>query len=704
MRRRRARAAAGLALAALVSAPPPPGRAGQAAQQPPSFAREVELVRVDVVVTDKSGKPVTGLTRDDFVLLDEGTPQSIESFEAVHQPVPAVETMPRPRPRLATNDAPAPGSDTSRTVVVVFDDLNLTMESAPRAKAAVAMLIDRGVRPGDRVTLVATGGGVWWSTPMPAGRADLLALLKGLTGRRVRTNVREAITDFEAMRIYVMNDAMVAERVKRRFETYGVTSRVESERERENRQTYQAGIIDPYVMRRATEEYLKARTRNRASLAALERTLRPLAATRERKAVVLASDGFVYDTQEDAFGRVVEAARRANAVIHFLDARGLQAPTLYSAQFDAMPGDSGSVLAVLADSSLDAEGAEAIAQDTGGDAVRSTNDLSDGVERIAVESRSYYVLGFTPNVPRDGRFRRLQVKTSRRGLTVRARRGYYARADDAPTPSRAEPRKDADFQEALDSAMFRPDIPLRMTAYVLGDQGQGKARVLIVADIDVRAVSFAEKEGQLQGALDVLLVVAQRETSEFSRYDQRIDLARKLSAASAQAPPWYTLVREFELRTGGQQAKLVVRDPVTSKLGSVAFEFDVPPVGALRISTPVLTDLLQQSAEGIGPVVMARRSFQAGHPLYCRFDVYGAKQDQRWQPKVSAGHALRRTSDGAVIDRGELTPIQPTSLGAVARLLQFPLNVSPGEYELALTVRDEIAGQTVEVVEPFVAR
>jgi VWFA-related protein len=700
MKGRRARATTALALAALAAARALPGQAEQAAQQPPSFAREVELVRVDVVVTDKSGQPVTGLTRDDFVLLDEGTPQKIETFEAVHQPVPAVETTPRPRPRLATNDTPPAGTDNSRTVVVVFDDLNLTQESAPRAKAAVAMLIDRGVRPGDRVTLVATGGGVWWSTPMPGGRSDLLALLKGLGGRRVKTSVREAITDFEAMRIYVYSDSQVAERVKRRFETYGVTSRVESERDRESRQTYQGGIIDPYVMRRATEEYLKVKVRNRATLAALERTLRALGASRERKALVLASDGFVYDTQEAGFSRVVEAARHANAVIHFLDARGLSAPTLYSAQFDAMPGDSGSVLAVLADSSLDAEGAEAIAQDTGGYAVRNTN----GVERIAVESRSYYVLGFTPNVPKDGRFRRLSVRTPRRGLTLRARRGYYARADDAPVPARAEPRKDADFQEALDSATFRHDIPLRMTAYVLGDQGQDKARVLVVADIDTSAVSFAEQAGQTQGALDVLLVVAQRETSEFSRYDQRIDLARKPSAASAKAPPWYTLVREFELRSGGHQAKLVVRDPATSKLGSIAFEFDVPPVGALRISTPVLTDLLQQTSEGIGPVVIARRAFEAGRPLYCRFDVYGAKQDQRWQPRVSAGHALRRASDGVVVDRSELTPIQPTSLGAVARLLQFPLRVSPGEYELALTVRDEIAGQTVEVVEPFVAR
>jgi VWFA-related protein len=672
------------------------------AQEPPTFAREVELVRVDVVVTDRSGKPVTGLTRDDFVLLDEGQPRPIETFEAVELPVPDVVSAPGPRPRIATNEVPPPAADPSRTLVILFDDLNLTMTSAPRAKAAVALLVDRGARPGDRVTLVATGGGVWWSTRMPEGRADLLAILKGLDGRRVRTDVRDALTDFEAMRIYVFNDSLVADRVKRRFETYGVSSRVESQRERESRDIYQRGIIDPYVMRRATEEYLKSRTRNRATLAALERTLRPLAASRERKTVVLASDGFVYDTQEDAVPRVVEAARRANAVVHFLDARGLMAPTLYSAQFDAMPGDSGSAMAVLADSSQDAEGAEAIAVDTGGYSVRNTNDLTAGVERIAVESRSYYVLGFAPDAPRDGRFRRLQVKAAGgRGLTVRARRGYFAPGGTAAESTPPAGGTDVTFQEALDAATYRPEIPLRMTAFVLGDRGAGKARALVVADVDVSAVSFTEKDGQLSGALDVLLVVAQRETAEFSRYDQRVDLARKPGSPPRGS---FTLVREFDLRPGGHQAKLVVRDPVTSKLGSVAYDFEVPPAEGLRVSTPVLTDLLQETSDGIGPVVVARRSFETGRPLYCRFDVYGAAPDADGQPRVSAGHALRRSSDAAVIDRGLPTPILPTSVGAVARLLQIPLNVSPGEYELALTVRDDVSGKTVEVVEPFVAR
>jgi VWFA-related protein len=676
------------------------GAVSPRAQEPPTFARDVELVRVDVVVTGEGGLPVKGLTREQFTLLDEGKPQPIETFEAVDLPVPPVDTTPLARPRVASNAPPPPGADSGRTVVVVFDDLNLTQESAPRAKAAVAAFLDSGLREGDRVTLVATGGGVWWSTRMLAGKADLLPILKGLQGRRVRTGARDAISDYEAMRIFVMNDSAVEARVRRRFETYGVTSRAESQQERERREVYQPGVGDPYVSRRAQEEYLKNKVRNRVSLRAIERAIESLGSSRERKTVILASDGFVYDLQEDAFPRVVEAARRANAVIHFLDARGLMAPGFYSAQFDALPGDPGSLQAVLADSTLDAEGAEALALDTGGYAIRSTNDLTDGARRIAQESRSYYLLGFTPAGPRDGKFRKLSVRVRSPGATVRARKGYYASLPAAAATAPAS-AKDPAIQRALDAAEHQPGIPLRMTAFVLGNGGPGKVQTLVATEVDASKVSYQEAEGQRRGAIDFLLVVAQRETGEFSRYDQKIELVRN-PETPATGSSWYAVVRDFELTPGGHQARVVVRDVRSQEVGSLAYDFEVPPLEEFRLGTPVLTDKLQHQpgGGGVGPVVVARRTFASGGTLYCRFDVFGAAAGPDRMPAVTAAHVLRKT-DGTVLGRSEPTPIAPTSLGAVARLLAVPLNVDPGAYELVLKVRDTIADRTLEAVEPF---
>ena len=56
-----------------------------------------------------------------------------------------------------------------------------------------------------------------------------------------------------------------------------------------------------------------------------------------------------------------------------------------------------------------------------------------------------------------------------------------------------------------------------------------------------------------------------------------------------------------------------------------------------------------------------------------------------------------------MVGRTAPTPVTPTSIGAVTRLIQIPLSiVGPGDYDLVLTVTDEITGRQVERVEPFV--
>jgi len=93
--------------------------------------------------------------------------------------------------------------------------------------------------------------------------------------------------------------------------------------------------------------------------------------------------------------------------------------------------------------------------------------------------------------------------------------------------------------------------------------------------------------------------------------------------------------------------------------------------------------------------------FASGGQLFCSFDVFDAARGPDGMPQVKAGHALRRR-DGTVLGQTPLNPIQPTSIGALTRLIQIPLaGTPPGDYELVLTVEDSISGQKRELVEPF---
>ena len=552
----------GAALLASLGIPVPAQEPAQE-KAPPVFAREVEQVTVDVVVVDKQGNPVPGLRKEDFSVTDEGQAQTIVSFDVIQRPGlerGPLDAAPGSRPRLVTNASGA--AEQGRLFALVFDNLHLSPLNAQRAKAAVAAFLDKGVREGDRVSLIATGGGAWWTTRMPEGRSDLLAILRNLDGRRFPESATDRMTDYEAVRISVYQDTLVANRVMDRWQRYGSTTRQGMQDTRLRQQgSAVPGAIDLYVESRASEAYLKLKSRMGVTLAALERALLPLARSRDRKAVILVSEGFVNDVSQEGFKQVTEAARRANASLYFVDTRGLEAGLAgYSAQFGA-PLEERDLMAAVADVSQEGEGSAALALDTGGFSVRNTNDFAAGVVRIGRESSGYYLIGFNPgDIPHDGRFRKIAVRVQGKGLTVRARRGYYAPAEGAKAPSAKPGTGDSDLQRALDAPGFLDGIPLRMTAYVLEETSLGKARVLAAADADVARLAFEEVQGKSVATLDTLMVVAHRDSGEFQRSDQQVSLQRRPGSAP-RGPSWYTMVREFDLAPGGYQARLVVRDP-----------------------------------------------------------------------------------------------------------------------------------------------
>jgi hypothetical protein len=352
------------------------------------------------------------------------------------------------------------------------------------------------------------------------------------------------------------------------------------------------------------------------------------------------------------------------------------------------------------------EGSESLAADSGGFAVRNTNDLAAGIRRIADESQAYYLLGYNPtNTRRDGRFRKIQVKVpGGKGYQIRARKGYYAPLEGksalAPKPGGPDPA----IQSALDSPYDMPEIPLRMTAYVLDETILGKANVVVVIDTDVREFAFHEEGGRFLDTLEFLLVAAHRESGEYYRYDQRVEM--KLLPATREKLVWYPMSRDFELAPGGYQAKIVVRDKNSGRIGTLVHEFEVPPLGPLRVSTPILSDTMQPAPPGEKsnpqPTPLARREFPTGVMLLAQFEVYGAAKDKAsGMPRVTAGYDIRRT-DGTVVTHVEPTPIQPTSLGRLMRLVGTRLvDHSPGDYEMVLTLKDEVAGKALEVREPF---
>ncbi|HVQ28023.1 MAG TPA: VWA domain-containing protein [Vicinamibacteria bacterium] len=681
-----------------------PGAAGGLqTEPPPSFPAGTELVTVDVVVLDKQGMPVTGLSREDFTIAEEGKPQELTAFEAVDQRPPPSEEKGAAPPALRPSSNVG-GAALGRSFAIVFDEVHMSVAEAQRGRLAVTELLKTGVADRDRVALVGTSAGAFWSARIPEGRDALLQVLGQLQGRRILEDARDEMSDWEAMRIEREHDPIVTDRVVRRFLASGSVRQDARQRgERDTGEDLESQRLS--VRARAAQVYSQVLARNEATLSVLERSFASLESVRGRKSVILVSGGFINDPQESGLRRAVTESRRANAALYFLDTRGLTGvPSNLSAESGTRI-DFNDLGATLSEAKERSEGSHSLAVDTGGFSVENDNDLKSGLERIAREASSYYLLGYAPADKRsDGRFRKIEVKVGRPGLTLRARRGYYAPGGPAAPGRKAAPDRDAAIQSALDSPFDLQGVPLRTIAYILGEAEAGKLRVLVTTEADIRGLAFEAKGGAASDTLETMLVVAERQTGEFHRFDQQFVMSFKPETRARYERTWFPMTRELELAPGTYQARLVARDKNNGRVGSLTHTFEVDDGTGFRISTPLLSDRLRDDG-GAGPRLpepIARRVFAPSGTLHSQVEVFGAAKDAaEGTTNVTAGFSVRR-SDGRFLAAAPETPIKPGPDGSLARTLGIPLDSAPpGRYELILVATDLVAGQVAERREAF---
>jgi VWFA-related protein len=690
-----------------VQAEPPPERppaeatsAGQPPAAPPTFPSAVQLITVDAVVLDGHGQPVPGLTKDDFVVKEDGRPQDVVSFQAFDVG-PAREEPEAVAPGVVTRNEPGP-RDAGRGFAIVVDDLGLAPERTTVVQDAVKQFLERSVRDGDLVTLATTSGNAWWSARVPEGREDLLAVLARAHGRFSEASVLDYMSDYEAFWIadhessgLSYSPSSITARVVARWEATGVCPKPVMGSQ---------PIRCPALVRaRATQLDGLRRNRLLSRLACVRRGLEALATIRGRKSLLLLSEGFLDDPGSDA--RAVEAlSREANTAIYFVDARGLEAlPGGFGSAAQVGPPTSGRERFEAA--TLESAGAVALADDTGGFAVRNTNDLAGGLGRIGAESRVFYLLGFYPPEGKaQGEWRNLRVEVKRSGLTVRARRGYTIRSEmNAAAAAKAGKEKgkaaalDPAVARALDSPRALSGIPLRAIVYVLEPRPKDTVHVLVASEIDAGAV-VSEAHGPRR--LEVEVAAMLRDSGGGFRHDDTVSV----SAPKGDEPRWRAFVRAFELPAGVAQVRVVVRDPATGAIGSLVQRVEVPAPGEFRLSTPILTDRIVP-AENRGdrprPAIAAHRVFPEGGGLYCEYEVFGAGRPGGAPPRVAAAFQIR-SSDGTVVRESPPTPIAPDANGRVVRTVGASLQgLPPGPYELVIDVRDETTGERIVRREAF---
>ncbi|HET9468547.1 MAG TPA: VWA domain-containing protein [Vicinamibacterales bacterium] len=593
--------------------------AGQRSESPlPSssqtvFRTGVDLVLLDVSVLDERGQPVRGLTAEDFTIFDNGQAQPIRTFVPVDVPPPQIGSM-AAWTREVMPDVISNGQDTRRVVVIVMNDAHTGVEhgESMSAKRIARAVIDE-LGPADTAAVVFTYAGK--DQNFTSNRAQLL----------------EAVESF----------------VPRNSPGAGVPLGCAMR---------QGGCAVSTLMNVAS--FLKTAPPGRNLI------------------VFIGAAGLnISGDPDSSLPRVQEMFRMlqdANVTVNVFDPAGLK--TFAPSAGDKTSGDAKTRWEVR---HRDLSEIKAMADNTGGRAFVDTNTPETHVPELFQQNQTYYLLGFEPSNPaRNERFRKIQIRVNRPGVSVRTRSGYFAPSkNDRRATARMSARP---LEAALASGIPSKEVPVRMQLARFAMPGRREMAVVVTAGV----------EPQPEGMDPIEVVAAAFDTNwrERGRYRQIVELPARGTNSSVV----YDLHAALPLRPGRYEIRLAVERG--GRAGNVLANLDVPDLAGRRLA---LSDLVLSRAAArpsipaplseLLPVVpTTAREFATREKISAFIRVY---QGGRQAPgSVTLTTRISNERDEQVLQQSlDVGPDQFLKYRATDHQFEIPLNrLEAGEFLLTV--------------------
>ena len=420
--------AAVAALSAQTPAPPTPE-----SQEKPTFTVQIDLVTNDVVIRDEKGNFVSDLSKDEFEIYEDGVRQDITSMTVVTggrvfnklaaPPPPPPEGIILPTKRVV--------NDISGRIFVFFvDDLHLEFGNTPRIRSLFERISKELVHDGDMFGIVSSGPSSL-SIDMTYDRTRLTEAIKKITGDELKpadiingpsgaegpTEVRyRAHVAFTTVDTLLKNLESVHNRRKALVyvsDGYDFAPFADA----------RLGLMDPSSPFAQNDSMRMMNQGN--SDGSTQDTQQPNTANKEMQKQ---PEEFADAELARELADLTRSANRANTTIYTIDPRGLVGMGDIGDNVD--PQQWGDFIRKSQDS------LRVLAEETGGIAVVNQNDFGKALKRIDAETSDYYVLGYySKNPDRMKRRRQVEVKVTRSGMSVWARKEYVLRPPPAPVSS-----------------------------------------------------------------------------------------------------------------------------------------------------------------------------------------------------------------------------------------------------------------------------
>jgi VWFA-related protein len=385
----------------------------------PVYKAHARDVIVDVVVTQHNDEPVRGLHAKDFVVTENGHPQTIDYFEEhASGPLPADALKPLPKmpPGVYTNVPPAPQSDAVN--VLLIDSLNTEPQDQSFVRQQLLTFL-KSMQPGTRAAIFALGSHLRYIQGFTVDTSKLIAAVNGTAPEKDAASRTRSDTDDDEEEVRTMIMELGGHRDAGVDALQGAQAQVAGSQ-------YGNRIGITFQALQALARYLAAVPGRKNLLwfaGTYPVTVFPNSQERQEMA---RQHGFLGQVNETA-----DLLTSSDIAVYPINAQGLMNSHVMEANQYEKPsmmdyGDESSERAGTI------EGMEQLANDTGGKAFYNTNDLNGAMQHAIADGSNYYTISYSPtNKKMDGSFRRIEVKLPGTKYKLAYRRGYNA--DDTST-------------------------------------------------------------------------------------------------------------------------------------------------------------------------------------------------------------------------------------------------------------------------------
>jgi VWFA-related protein len=560
----------------------------------PTYKATAETVLVDVVVTDGKGKPVSNLTRDDFALSENGQPQQIKFFEE-HGNGTTPETVVSSTgtvPGVYTNAASVESYDAQD--VLLLDALNTPAIDQARVRQQMVKYL-HGIPRGTRIAVFTLGTELRMVQSFATDSSTLLAAL-GQNDKRFRPEGSSLLESFQQRedRLRVQDD-LQQEASPSRDKPEGEVAMAEAalERFQQSQANYAAATTD-----------LRVRT----TLVAFQQIGRFLAGVPGRKNLIWLSGSFPLALFPDpdlkdpyealrSYSKEIQMTdallSSARVAVYPVDARGLFPQAMYSA------AASGGNMARTPDlaakeewKSFQQNAAEnmtldTMANETGGEAIYNTNDISGALDEVHKRGGHFYTLAYTPGKhARDGDYRRINLKMVHAKYHLEYRRGYVAQREEKPEQNQLQQQLISQMTPGVPNAteiLFHVKAAVEsqpVSEPIKGDNPKIKkpaSRYNFDYAVDPRSLRLdQDADGALHGLLTILTIAYDTSGQPLNSNIANLKINVPANAVSRFQQVGIHFQQELDIPSDGASIRSGMLENETGQIGTLDIKLPLP--------------------------------------------------------------------------------------------------------------------------------